>query len=277
MKKRLYNKRSIPIAKFFPNVITFLGLCIGLTAIKYSFAHKWELAVTFILIAAIIDGMDGRLARILDSTSHFGAELDSLADLISFGVAPAFLLFFWQLNEIKVLGWAFTMAFVLCMAIRLARFNATLVEKQNEENILIFKKFFFTGVPAPVGAILVLLPVILSFHQDQEEFFSYFNIINIININNKNYLILGYIIFIATLTVSKLPTFSLKHLKIPAQLDSIVIFIFAVIVIFSITKPWITIPVLLFCYLISIPVSCIYYSYLYNKNSKIDETDDIEN
>lgn len=238
---------SVPITKFFPNIVTFLGLCIGLTSLRFSFAGKWEVAILLIIISAVIDGIDGRLARMLKSTSQFGAELDSFADLINFGVAPAFLLYFWKLYTIKVVGWPLTMAFVLCMTIRLARFNLTAGKEDDG-----FHEYFFTGVPAPIGAMLVLTPVIMTFSVDEE----------VMPVLKNSYFISTYVIVICVLTVSKLPTFSIKHVKIPHYFDSMLTFILALLVIFFVTKPWIVIPILSVLYMISIPVSIFVYSRL---------------
>ena len=159
------NGKFLPITKLFPNFITLLGLCAGLTSLKFTFNEQWEFSAIFIIIAAIIDGMDGRIARILKSTSDFGAQLDSFADFLNFGSAPAFLLYFWKLNEIKVVGWILVMIYVICISIRLARFNVSLHSEQ-----LYWKKFFFSGVPAPVCALLALLPIIITFQSHESEY-----------------------------------------------------------------------------------------------------------
>lgn len=159
------NSRFLPITKLFPNFITLLGLCSGLTSLKFTFNEQWEFSVIFIIIAAIIDGMDGRIARILKSTSDFGAQLDSFADFLNFGAAPAFLLYFWKLNEIKVIGWILVMIYVICISIRLARFNVSLHSEQPY-----WEKFFFSGVPAPVCALLSLLPIIITFQSHESEY-----------------------------------------------------------------------------------------------------------
>lgn len=246
------SKNFIPIAKFFPSFITFLSLCIGLTSIRFALDQKWELAVTAIIFSAILDCLDGKLARILDSESRFGAELDSLADLISFGVAPSFLLYFWRLGSIKFFGWGLTMAFVLCMAIRLAKFNSLLQDNQNCQKI-------FFGVPAPMGGILSLLPAILSFGE--------FPALD--ELTTNQYFLCGYSALICLLVVSKIPTFSLKNTRIPKSLDSFVMLFLVACVVCLLIKPWITVPVLSLLYVASIPFSV----YIYSRTESKRQTD----
>ncbi|CAH58033.1 CDP-alcohol phosphatidyltransferase family protein [Ehrlichia ruminantium] len=247
--------KFFPIARLFPNLITLLGLCAGLTSIKFTFIGKWESAIVFIIIAAVIDGMDGRIARLLNSTSGFGAQLDSFADFLNFGAAPAFLLYFWSLRQIKVIGWMLVMTFVICMSIRLARFNMSLYEEEKE---LDWHKFFFVGVPAPLGAILSLIPIMLTFYFHDNHWL----VENLLE-HNK---IAVYFAIIAFLSVSNIPTFSAKHLYIPKNLIYIFIVLLGIFIVFAITKPWLTFPVVGIMYILSIPVSSIVYIYLMYKN-----------
>ncbi|KJV68705.1 CDP-alcohol phosphatidyltransferase family protein [Candidatus Neoehrlichia procyonis] len=251
------NNKLYPIAKLFPNLITLLGLCAGLTSIKFTFIGKWEFAVIFVIIAAIVDGMDGRIARLLNSTSGFGAHLDSFADFLNFGVAPAFLLYFWLLQQIKVIGWMLVMMFIICMSIRLARFNVSLYE----ENKIDWHKFFFVGIPAPIGAILSLIPLMLSFNSESHHW-----IIDIIL--NKNVVAI-YFMIIAFCSVSNIPTFSAKHCYIPKNLSYIFILFLGVFIVFSITNPWVTFPVSGLIYILSIPCSSIFYAYISYKKRNI--------
>jgi len=147
------NKNSRVI---LPNIMTLVGVCIGLTSIKFAFDGRFELSVIAVLIAAIIDGLDGRIARLIKGTSQVGKELDSLTDVISFGVAPAFIMYFWQLNTLGRVGWLICLVYVICVALRLARFNV------NSETQPSWKDNFFEGVPSPAGGILVLMPLIYS-------------------------------------------------------------------------------------------------------------------
>ncbi len=149
--------RQIPIRMLVPNVITLLALCAGLTAIRLAFEGRTELALGAIVFAAILDGIDGRVARMIKGQSRFGAELDSLADFVNFGVAPALILYFWQLRELGNVGWIAAMIFAISGGLRLARFNATM----DDPNKPAFAANYFTGVPAPAGAICVLLPMYL--------------------------------------------------------------------------------------------------------------------
>ena len=237
---------SLPIYKLFPNVVTITGLCFGLSAIKYTFDKRWELSVIFIIISIVIDGMDGRIARLLQATSSFGAQLDSLADFLNFGIAPALLLYFWVLNNIKIFGWISVMMYVICMIIRLSRFNVMLEDEEHKP----LQDIFFVGIPAPAGALLILMPVILSF-------INYKNIFNL-----DAHAIIIYMIIISFLVVSRIPTFSLKKLQIPRNLSSLIIFIFSIIIILIINNPWRILPIIGITYLISIPISAITYLYL---------------
>ncbi len=253
MNNNSSNSRSLPIAKLFPNFITLLGLCSGLTSLKFTFNEQWEFAVIFIIIAAIIDWMDGRIARILRSTSDFGAQLDSFADFLNFGAAPAFLLYFWKLKEIKVVGWILVMIYVICISIRLARFNVSLNVEQ-----LDCEKFFFSGVPAPICALLSLLPIIVTFHSQESEYLLLIE--RFFNVRNTA----CYFLTISFFSVSHIPTFSAKYIYIPRSLSYIFVSLFGVFIVFFVSKPWITLPILGVVYTITIPISVglyIYYTY----------------
>src|SRR5712691_9853727 len=151
--------RTIPVRTLLPNLITLLALCAGLTAIRFAAEGTLDIAVYAIVFAAVLDGIDGRIARLLKGTSRFGAELDSLADFVNFGVAPGLILYFWDLHELKSFGWIAAMVFAICAGLRLARFNVML----DDPNRPVWAGNFFTGVPAPAGAITVLLPIYVSF------------------------------------------------------------------------------------------------------------------
>lgn len=247
------DNKLFPISKLFPNIVTLMGLCFGLTSIKYTFMGKWELAVIFITIAAIIDGIDGRLARLLHSTSEFGAQLDSLADFLNFGVAPAFLLYFWHLKYITVYGWISVTMFVICMAIRLARFNTSVNCQLPQDHA---SNKFMVGMPAPAGALLAIAPMMLSFNN---------NILLHIGHHIINHIII-YLILISLLVVSRIPTFSFKSVNIPRNIISLVMFFFGLLIVLLITKPWITLPIIGVVYLSSIPITAITYLYLKRKS-----------
>ncbi|QHD65031.1 CDP-alcohol phosphatidyltransferase family protein [Neorickettsia findlayensis] len=240
--------RPVPITRFFPNFITFCSLCLGLTSIRLSLIGRWELAIGTIVVAAIMDGIDGRIARMFDSSSTFGAELDSLADMVSFGVAPAFMLYLWELHNIRVFGWGITMVFVVCMAVRLARFNATAMSSGTSSEL----QNFFCGIPAPAGGVLAVLPVILIFASNDCGFVVLFAM--------NHYFLLGYLSVVSMLTVSSIPTFSLKNVVVPHYLESALMFISVTIAVALILKPWLTISVLALCYICSMPLSCFTYS-----------------
>ena len=138
-----------------PSILTLVGVCLGISSIKFSLDQNYSLAVILLLFAALLDGLDGRVARLIDGTSEFGKELDSLTDFVSFGIAPAFILYFWELNNYGKIGWAITLIFSVCCVLRLARFNLTKISEQEQ-----WRTNFFEGVPSPAGAGLVLLPLI---------------------------------------------------------------------------------------------------------------------
>ena len=243
-----------------PNTLTLINICIGLSSIKFALDEKFELSIIAIIFAAIFDALDGRVARMLKGTSLVGKELDSLADLISFGVAPAFIMYFWSLNNLGKFGWLLTMIFVVCVALRLARFN---VSSNSEPS---WKDNYFEGVPSPAGGILVLMPLILSLSE--------------INLVKINYDIVVPILFIliSFLLISKVPTFAFKKISIPRHLT--IFALFGVVLFFGLLLIY-TFKVLVISaliYLISIPISFFHYQKNKNKqnysNSDNDEKDD---
>ena len=177
-----------------PNMLTLIGVCIGLTSIRFALDGRYEFAVIAIILAALIDGLDGRIARLIKGTSKVGKELDSLTDMISFGVAPAFIMYFWKLNTLGRFGWLLCLVYVICVALRLARFNVNTGQAPS------WRDNFFEGVPSPAGGILVLTPLIFSITN--------FNLIQI------NYEVVVPIFFIATslLLISKFPSYSFKKI-----------------------------------------------------------------
>ena len=196
-----------------PNMLTLIGVCIGLTSIRFALDGRFEFAIVAIILAAIIDGLDGRIARLIKGTSKVGKELDSLTDMISFGVAPAFIMYFWKLNTLGRFGWLVCLIFVICVALRLARFNVTSGQEPS------WRDNFFEGVPSPAGGILVLTPLILSMTN--------FEFIAI------NYDIVVPIFFIVTslLLISKFPSYSLK--KIVIQRKTTIFLLFGIVLFFG--------------------------------------------
>ncbi|HIJ38767.1 MAG TPA: CDP-diacylglycerol--serine O-phosphatidyltransferase, partial [Rhodospirillaceae bacterium] len=190
---------GLSLNKLLPNILTMLALCAGLTSIRFGLHGKWESAVFSILLAGVLDGLDGRIARLLNGTSKFGAELDSLSDFVSFGVAPAMLLYFWTMQAAGGLGWALVLLFSVCCALRLARFNTML----GQPDLPAWAYNFFTGVPAPAAAGLVLIPMMLSFQLGADSLFASW-LLNAV-----------MLVLVSFLMVSKIPTFSGKRSRIP--------------------------------------------------------------
>ena len=147
-----------------PNMLTLIGVCIGLTSIRFALDGRFEFAIIAIILAAVIDGLDGRIARLIKGTSEFGKELDSLTDFVSFGIAPVFILYFWELNNYGKLGWAISLVYSICCVLRLARFNLTKVDNQQQ-----WKNNFFEGIPSPAGGLLILMPLIYELSNLKER------------------------------------------------------------------------------------------------------------
>ena len=256
--KLVSNKKTRTI---LPNMFTLVGVCVGLTSIKFAFDERFGLAIICIIVAGLIDGLDGRIARLIKGTSQVGKELDSLTDVISFGVAPAFIMYFWQLNTLGRVGWLICLVYVICVALRLARFNV------NSETQSSWKDNFFEGVPSPAGGILVLLPLIYSKSE-----------IQVLNIDNS-YFVPTLFILISLLLISKLPTYSFKKIAVPRRLT--IFLLFGVVLFFGLlliyTYNVIVISSLL--YLALIPFSIFHFKNLnkkfVNDNIDNDEHEDI--
>jgi CDP-diacylglycerol--serine O-phosphatidyltransferase len=236
--------RLIPARMLLPNLITLLALCAGITAIRLAVEDKLEWAVAAIVFAATLDGIDGRLARMLKGTSRFGAELDSLADFVNFGVAPALMLYFWGLRELGDLGWIAGLVFAISTGLRLARFNVMV----DDPNKPAWAAKFFTGVPAPAGAIIVLLPIYLSF-------------LGVPRLPGTAHFTLVYTFAIAVLMVSRLPVFSGKRVgkrvapEMVLPVLVMVVLFFAVLIAF----PWKVLTIGTLCYLASLPFGYLSY------------------
>ena len=236
MRRRL-NKEQ-PLSRLFPNMITIAGLCCGLSAIRFAIAGRWELAVSFILAAAIIDGMDGRVARMLGATSLFGAQLDSLSDFLCFGVAPVLVMYLWQLHGIHGFGWAVVLFFAVCTALRLARFNTALYDEKAQP----WQKQFFIGVPSPAGGILCLLPLIASLQFGEDALLS-------------PALTACYIVLIGALMASRIPTFAGKHMRIKHETILPFMLLASFLLVLFVIEPWLSLVVAGVFYLLSIPFS----------------------
>jgi len=232
-----------------PNILTLGGVCLGISSIKFSIDGNYSLAVIFILLAAILDALDGRVARLIKGTSEFGKELDSLTDFVSFGIAPVFILYFWELNNYGKLGWAITLIYSVCCVLRLARFNLTKIEEKQ-----LWKSNYFEGVPSPAGGILILMPLIFELSDLNLNF-------NITNFTPY------FTILIAVLLVSKIPTLSLKEISISPKTTVFILLGIGIIFISLLYYTFETLLAFGLIYLISIPFSFFIYK---NKDRKED-------
>ena len=239
-----------------PNMLTLIGVCIGLTSIRFALDGRFEFAIVAIILAAVIDGLDGRIARLIKGTSKVGKELDSLTDMISFGVAPAFIMYFWKLNTLGRFGWLVCLIYVICVALRLARFN---VNSSQEPS---WRDNFFEGVPSPAGGVLVLTPLIFSMTN--------FEFIPI------NYDILVPIFFIATsfLLISKFPSYSFK--KIVIQRKTTIFLLFGIVLFFGLLLiyPFNLIAISAIVYLAMLPISYFHYQKLKKQNDDLNFKED---
>ncbi len=245
--------REIPIRLVWPNLITVLAICAGLTGIRLAFEGRFENAVVMVLIAAFLDGIDGRVARMLKATSRFGAQMDSLADIVNFGVAPALVLYAYLLGEVKSFGWIAALLFAIACGMRLARFNV-MSETQGKIG---WRSDFFVGVPAPAGAVLVLLPVYLGFLGLEKS-------------PTIAYTAAAFTVFIAFLLVSRVPVFSGKNSGQRIRGDMVMPLLLggALYVLFLVSFVWETMSVTAIAYLIFLPVSARMYRKKAEKESK---------
>ena len=243
-----------------PNMLTLIGVCIGLTSIRFALDGKFELAIIAIIFAALIDGLDGRIARLIKGTSKVGKELDSLTDMISFGVAPAFIMYFWKLNILERFGWLLCLVYVICVALRLARFNIN----SNQEPS--WKDNFFEGVPSPAGGILVLTPLIIS--------------LSGFELYKLNYEVIVPIFFIVTsfLLISKFPSYSFKKIVIPRR--STIFLLFGIVLFFGLLLVYTfnVIAISAIIYLLLLPISFLHFQKIkkQHENDKIQDDDDLE-
>jgi CDP-diacylglycerol--serine O-phosphatidyltransferase len=247
--KIVSNKKTRVI---LPNMFTLVGVCIGLSSIKFAFDEKFTLSIIAIIVAAIIDGLDGRIARLIQGTTKIGKELDSLTDVISFGVAPAFIMYFWKLNELGRIGWLICLIYVVCVALRLARFNVNSGQEPS------WRDNFFEGVPSPAGGVLVLMPLIYSLSD-----------IQILNINYDFFVPILFVT-VSILLISKVPTYALKKISVPRSMTIFlllgVVLYFGLLLIYTFN----TIVISGLIYFIMISVSFIHYN---NLSKKFKEQD----
>jgi len=243
-----------------PNAITLIGVCIGLSSIKFALDGKFALAVIAILFSGLMDALDGRIARLIKGTSKMGKELDSLGDVISFGVAPAFIMYFWNLQYLDKLGWFVCLIYVVCVALRLARFNVSSDEESS------WKDNFFEGVPSPAGGIIVLMPLILSFSGFGEIFFKI----------NYEVIVPAFFIMVSVLLISTIPTYSFKKIVIPRTMTKFLLFgivlFFGALLVYTFKILVIT----SFLYLCLIPVSYFHFRKIKKKNNIVTEKNENE-
>ena len=256
--KIVTDKKSARV--ILPNMLTLIGVCIGLSSIRFALDEKFEFAIIAIIFAALIDGLDGRIARLIKGTSKVGKELDSLTDVISFGVAPAFIMYFWKLNELGRFGWLLCLVYVICVALRLARFNV------NSSQETSWKDNFFEGVPSPAGGILVLTPLIVSLTG-----FDYFEL-------NYNLIVPIFFVVISILLISKFPSYSFKKIVIPRR--TTIFLLFGIVLFFGLLLVYTfnVIAISSVIYLFLLPISFIHYQKIKknHENERIQEEDDLE-
>ena len=243
-----------------PNAITLIGVCIGLSSIKFALDGKFALAVIGILFAGLMDALDGRIARLIKGTSKMGKELDSLGDVISFGVAPAFIMYFWNLQYLEKLGWFVCLIYVVCVALRLARFNVNSTEEPT------WKDNFFEGVPAPAGGIIVLMPLIFSFSGFGKNLFEI----------SYDLVVPGFFIIVSLLLISTIPTYSFKKIVIQRSMTKFVLFgmvlFFGALLIYTFK----VLTLSSFIYLCLIPISYFHYKKIKKEKNIINENEEFE-
>ncbi len=255
--RRVPRFKGLSVSKLIPNLITVGATCAALTGVRFALDEKWEYAVIAVGLAAVLDGLDGRMARLLKSASDFGAELDSLSDFVAFGVSPALILYFWSLDALGGIGWAVVLFLAICCALRLARFNT------NIGKLPPYAYNYFTGVPAPMAAALALLPMIASFEFGKE-------------VVGHPVLLAAWTTLVALLMVSRLPTYSFKKIKIPHFMVLPVVVCAVLLLVGLAGAPWRTLTVGLLIYIASFGVSMWSYRRLRIEAERMQEERDEE-
>ena len=252
MNKKKFKIVSVSKTRYIlPSVLTLVGVCLGISSIKFAMDGNFVFAVLFLIVAAILDGLDGRVARLIKGTSNFGKELDSLTDFVSFGIAPAFIIYFWELNKLGKIGWLIVLFYAVCCVLRLARFNLTKFEDKEE-----WKNNFFQGIPSPAGGCLILLPLI-------------FELSNFSNLMSLKVITPYLTIIVSLLLISKLPTYSFKKISIKRNMTIFLLLGVGLFFVSIIQFTFETISLGLFIYLIIIPLGILNY----NKKSRAVEND----
>ncbi len=226
--------------RVLPNALTTLGLCCGLTAVRFGLQDRWEISILFIAAAALFDTLDGRVARLMDGQTELGGQLDSLADAISFGVAPVMIMYLWSLNNAGGIGWAIAILFVVCSILRLARFNVASVAT----NLPVWASNYFSGVATPAAAGMVLLPLILGVETGWDFF-------------RSTWLTLPWTIVISGLMIAPIPTYSFKRIRVPKKLVTVSLAGVALLAAALITEPWLTLSALIIAFSASIPFAVL--------------------
>ena len=252
-KKNEFKIVSVNKSRYIlPNVLTLIGVCLGISSIKFAMDGNFSYAVLFLVVAAILDALDGRVARLIKGTSDFGKELDSLTDFVSFGIAPAFIIYFWELNKFGKIGWLIVLLFSVCCVLRLARFNLTKFEKNDE-----WKNNFFQGVPSPAGGCLILLPLIFQLS-------GFSNFIDLTSITPY------FMVLISFLLISKIPTFSFKKIAIRRNMTIFLLLGVGLFFVSIVQFTFETLTVCILIYLFLIPIG------IYNYRSKSKNANQIE-
>ena len=252
-KKNEFKVVSVNKSRYIlPNVLTLIGVCLGISSIKFAMDGNFSYAVLFLVVAAILDALDGRVARLIKGTSDFGKELDSLTDFVSFGIAPAFIIYFWELNKFGKIGWLIVLLFSVCCVLRLARFNLTKFEKNDE-----WKNNFFQGVPSPAGGCLILLPLIFQL----SGFSSFIDLTSITPY---------FMVLISFLLISKIPTFSFKKIAIRRNMTIFLLLGVGLFFVSIVQFTFETLTVCILIYLFLIPIG------IYNYRSKSKNANQIE-
>ena len=239
-----------------PSVLTLIGVCLGISSIKFAMDKNFAFAVLFLFVAAIIDALDGRVARLIKGTSDFGKELDSLTDFVSFGIAPAFIIYFWELNKYGKIGWLIVLFYSVCCVLRLARFNITKFE--GDEN---WKNNFFQGVPSPAGGCLILLPLI-------------FQLSNFSKYLDLKIITPFLIVFVAILLISKIPTYSFKKIYVKRNMTIFLLLALGLFFVSIIQFTFETLTICLAVYLMLIPISIFNYKKNIKNSVKIKLEED---
>ena len=254
-KKNKFKVVSVSKTRYIlPSVLTLVGVCLGVSSIKFAMDGNFSFAVLFLIVAAILDGLDGRVARLIKGTSDFGKELDSLTDFVSFGIAPAFVMYFWELNKLGKLGWLIVLFFSVCCVLRLARFNITKFEKKEE-----WKNNFFQGIPSPAGGCLILFPLIF-------ELSNFSKFVSLTPVTPY------FMVISSVLLISKIPTFSFKKISIKRNMTIFLLLGVGLFFVSIIQFTFETLTICIIVYLSLLPIGI----YNFRKKSKIANQNEIE-